>query len=134
MEYLSKKYSGTLHNPNLSMEDEEDVDNDNMEVLPMEVKSSRTLLREKYDRAKESGQVISLLGATTTRTRSSIQSTFSSISATVTAMRGTKRAEREVIIKPSSAMITYLATRMILQDSKDSKSFVIAPGEASNER
>lgn len=136
MEYLSKKFSGTLHNPNLCLDDDEedDEDDDGIEVVPLEVKSSRTLIREKYDRAKISGQVISLLAATTTQTRSSIQSTFSSISATVAAMRGTNRAEREVVIKPTSAMITYQATRMILQDNAESISFVIAPGETSNER
>jgi hypothetical protein len=131
MKYLSTRFDGTLHNPDMSLEGE-DNDNDGIEVIPMEVKSNRTLLREKYEKAKANGQVISLTKATTTR--SSIQSTFSSISATVTAMRATSRTEREVVIKSNSAMIRYEATRMVLSDLNGTKTFVIAPGETSNER
>jgi hypothetical protein len=130
MKYLSTRFDGTLHNPDMSLEGE-DNDNDGIEVIPMEVKSNRTLLREKYEKAKANGQVISL---TKVVPRSSIQSTFSSISATVTAMRATSRTEREVVIKSNSAMIRYEATRMVLSDLNGTKTFVIAPGETSNER
>lgn len=134
MEYLSHRFNGTLHNPDLSMDEVIDTHNDEeVEIVPMQVKSSRTIIREKYDKAKASGEVISLLGATTTR--SSIQSTFNSISATVTAMRGSKRTEREVSIRENSAMISYEATRMVLSsDSSGVKIFNIAPGEAPNSR
>jgi hypothetical protein len=132
MKYLSTHFEDTLHNPDLSLDGEES-DDEGIGVIPMEVKSSRTILREKYHRAKANGQVISLTAGATT-TRSSIQSTFSSISATVTAMRVKSRSEREVVIKSTSAMISYEATRMVLSDANGHKSFVIAPGEASNER
>ena len=128
LEYLSKQYHGMLHNPDLSLDDTD------LEVVPMKVKSDRTVIREKFAVAQAAGQVISLTG-TTTGTRSSIQSTFSSISATVTAMRATTRTERSVLIQASSAMISYDATRMVLtQDAHGDIVFSIAQGETSNSR
>lgn len=133
MEYLSSRYKGTFHNPDLSLDDDNLSTDEGIEVIPMKVKSSRTLIREKYEHAKNAGQIISV-GATTTRS-SSIQSTFSSISATFTGMRSEKPRERDVIIRAESAMITYEATRMILtSDADGNKSFVVAPGETANER
>lgn len=109
MEYLSKQYNGILHTPDLSLVEEEVNLEENIgtEVIPIKVKSSRTLINEKYDRARANNQVISL-GSTTTR--SSIQSTFNSISSTVSAMRS-KPTERKVTIKETSVMISYEATR-----------------------
>lgn len=128
LEYLSSQYNGMLHNPDLSLDDND------LEVVPMQVKSSRTVMREKYEAAQAANEVISITG-TTIGTRSSIRSTFSSISATVTAMRGTKRTERSVIIVPDSAMISYDATRMTLtEDSNGDIVFATAPGETSNSR
>lgn len=128
MEYLSNQYDGILHTPDLSLVEEVNLQ-DGTEVV--QVKSSRTLINEKYDRARANGQVISL-GSTTTR--SSIQSTFTSISSTVSAMRS-KRTEREVTIKKNSAMISYEATRMVLTTNSDGlKVYVVAPGESSNSR
>ncbi|KAL3778288.1 hypothetical protein ACHAWO_006856 [Cyclotella atomus] len=97
MKYLSTHFEDTLHNPDLSLDGEES-DDEGIGVIPMEVKSSRTILP------------------------------------TVTAMRAKSRSEREVVIKSTSAMISYEATRMVLSDANGHKSFVIAPGEASNER
>lgn len=130
MDYLGKHFNGTVHSPNLSLDEAED------DIKMVQVKSSRTLLREKYERAKDRGQVISL-GATTTRTRStSMQSTFSSISASVTAMR-TKagRSERIVTIRAKSPFIGYDATRMTLtKDGDGNTTFTSARGETSNAR
>lgn len=102
------------------------------DIVEMKVKSASTLIRERHERARAAGDIVSL----STTTASSIRSTFSSISATVTAMRsGTKLQERKVTIKSESVMITYEATRMVLtSDTNGVEKFTMAPGESANER
>ena len=106
------------------------------EVVEMKVKSADTLIRERRERAQAAGNVVSLTSASTNAS-TSIRSTFSSISATVTAMRSSNKRleERKVTIKTESAMISYNATRMVLTtDSNGVDKFAVAPGEASNAR
>lgn len=112
-----------------------DASDSEVEVVEMKVKSAETLIRERRNKAKAAGQIISLTSASTTNA-SSIRSTFSSISATVTSMRSsTKPQERKVAIKSESVMITYEATRMVLTtDNNGVDKFAIAPGEKANER
>jgi len=69
---------------------------------------------------------------------SSMRNTFRSISSSVTAMRGgggtsSRLSERRgVVLQQNSAMITYDATRMVLDDTNDK--FVVPPNETSNGR
>ena len=100
----------------------------------VKVKSQATVVREQHQRAKIADKVVSLTHMSTKT--SSIRSTFSSISATVTAMRSDyKLQERAVTIKRESAMISCQATRMILSsDSSGVDKLTVAPGENANER
>lgn len=171
MTYLSKRYRGQLHNPDLSLDDtiaprnvhqlavkteatirkssansnydaERKTDDYNAEtktdeVVELGAKSNSTVIAENYAKAKAAGQVISLTSATTSQTTStSIRSTFDSISDSVSVMRSsTKRKEREVTVQENSAMITYMATRMVLtKDSNGEKTFTTVPGETPNSR
>ncbi|KAL7534245.1 hypothetical protein ACHAXR_006685 [Thalassiosira sp. AJA248-18] len=138
--YLASRYNGTFHNPDLALDDSTNVlivptstatDNNGCEndILEVQVKSATIVRRERYDGARGSNEVISLTNAT------SLGSTFSSISATVTAMRsGTKLLERQVIIKKESVMISYKATRMVLVTDNGIDKCIVAPGEGANER
>jgi len=149
LKYLAEHYNGTFHNPDLALDDvavapqpcapghsTQDNDGDSEEeVLEMKVKSAATLIRERRERARAAGDILSLTNTSTNA--SSIRSTFSSISATVTAMRsGTKQLqERQVIIKSESAMISYESTRMVLiTDANGIDKFTVAIGERANER
>ena len=101
------------------------ADDDEVEVV--NVRSADTVRRER----RKASDIVSLTNGST-----SIRSTFSSISATVTALRsGTKLQERKVAIKAESVMITYEATRMQLTtDINGVDKFSLAPGEKPNER
>ena len=100
----------------------------------MRIKSSSTILREKYGAARDAGQVISLTSATTAKS-SSIRSTFDSISQSVTAMRNAKRQERAVIVQDTSPWISFDATKMVLmKDSAGNKHIGIPAGETPNSR
>jgi len=116
LKYLANRYDGTFHEPVLSMDDEDDESDDD-EVQELCVKSQTTLIRERHDRAVAAGAVISL----TTTAGSSMRSTFHSISSSVTAMRngGSSRlVERRVVLKDTSPMIKFDATRMVLDESQ----------------
>jgi len=141
--YLASRYNGTFHNPVLMLDSvvgalpqsEEIESDDSDDVQIMQVKSQATVLRERRQAARAAGEIVSLT-KTMTQT-STIRSTFSSISATVTAMRSTKTKlqERAVTIKSESAMIGYEATRMVLtSDASGVRKFTVAPGESANER
>ena len=138
LKYLARRYNGTFHNPDLTLDDDtaaqrphgRNTNNhaDDDEVQVVNVRSADTVRRERRI------DVVSLTQATNGST--SIRSTFSSISATVTALRsGTKLQERKVAIKAESVMITYEATRMHLTtDINGVDKFSLAPGEKPNER
>jgi len=101
------------------------------------VKSQETVLQEKHNKALAAGQVYSVMNTTTANDggSSSMRTTFRSISSSVTAMRGgcSRLLERQgVIIKQESLMISYDATRMIM-DKKNEK-ILVPPGETPNER
>ena len=68
MEYLGKRYDGTLHSAALIEEDDDD-DSDN-EVVEMHVKSQETLIAERCAGAKAKGNVL-FIAATTVSTKSS---------------------------------------------------------------
>ncbi|CAB9527897.1 Myosin heavy chain kinase [Seminavis robusta] len=135
LKYLANRYGGTLHEPDLSMEDhtartptrnngdisdDDDSSYEEDEIVEMKVKSQNTLIRERIDRAKSAGLVFSLTN-TTTAEGSSIRSTFESISSSVTAMRGGSRLQERqgVVLKKNSPMSSYLATRMVLTKNQD---------------
>lgn len=99
----------------------------------MKVKSQATLIRERKQRARAAGEVVALTNTSTAA--SSMRSTFSSISATVTAQRSGPLKERAVRIQQNSAMISYQATRLVLKtDGNGVDKFVIAQGESANAR
>jgi hypothetical protein len=156
MEYLAKRYEGTLHNPDLTLDEDDTItravprqalthiiaapppdsstNTDQDDVIEIKSKSSSTIIREKYENARAAGKIISLTGSTSTQS-SSIRSTFDSISDSVTAMRTARRQERAVIVQEDSAMISYEATRMVLvKDTNGNKTFSISSGEAPNGR
>ena len=149
LDYLAKRYNGTLHSPDLTLDDdvfvpqvaptwqrEADHSGTEDEVIEIKVKSEETLINEQYKRAQIAGNVVSLTSMTTSA--SSIRSTFNSISATVTALRhgpSSKLQERNVSVKSESPMISYKATRMILtSDSNGTDKFSIARNEGANGR
>lgn len=104
------------------------------DVIEMKVKSSSTIIREKYENARAAGKIISLTASTSMQS-SSIRSTFDSISDSVTAMRTARRQERPVIVQADSAMISYEATRMVLvKGASGNKTFAISSGETPNGR
>ena len=113
----------------------ESDDSSDEEIVEIVVKSQETLIRERHNRALAAGQVFSVAN-TTTSAGSSMRSTFQSISSSVTAMRGggnRKLQERQgVMLKETSPMITYRATRMVW--NADNEKFVVPSGETPNER
>ncbi|CAB9524585.1 Myosin heavy chain kinase [Seminavis robusta] len=147
LNYIANRYDGTLHEPDLSMDDDTtktpirkngdicDDDDDSYEedeIVEMNVKSQNTLIRERHNRAKSAGLVFSLTNTTTAG--SSIRSTFESISSSVTAMRGGSRLQERqgVVLKNESPLIAYQATRMVLNDSQDK--FIVPTGDTPNGR
>ena len=135
------------------------------EIVELKVKSSNTVIAENFARAKAAGQVVSLTSttckafrdftvcssnncnprclffrcfavATSQTTSTSIQSTFDSISESVSVMRASGiRKERQVTVMANSPYVSFEATRMVLmKDSNGEKSFSIPAGEISNGR
>lgn len=118
--------------------DDESYD-DGVEIIEMIEKSNETLIREKFNRAKAAGQVVSIMNTTAANTTAStsMRSTFQTISSSVTAMRGgsnTRQLEERkgVVIKETSPMISYDATLMVLNE--ETEKFVVPPNETPNSR
>lgn len=113
-------------------------DDDDDGVLEVMVKSQNTVLREKFNRAVAAGNVYTVAQTTTAaaQTTSSMRSTFQSISSTVTAMRNgcssSMLQERQVVLADNSPMISYCATRMVLD--ADHERILLAPGEQADGR
>ena len=94
------------------------------------------MIRQQSQKAKASGEIISLTNVATEA--STMRSTFSSISATVTAMRssGAKPQERAVTVRATSAMIGFSATKMVINtdDNTGVDKIMMAEREVANGR
>ena len=166
LEYLAQQFGGNFHKPNLTLDEDDsngtmqppaaaslprhcvsedgsdnmfdDADENEDEVLEMVVKSRNTLIREKFNRARAAGNIVSLTNTTTSeRSSSSMRSTFQSISSVVTAMRqgGTRRLqERRVVLVQNSPMMEFLATRMVLVLDAEREKIAVASGEQADGR
>ena len=141
---MANRYNGTFHAPDLSLENDTSKsdegnkspilpvgdDGDSLQIV--NVKSQTTILRERFNNAKASGQVISLVGTTT------MKDTFQRISSAITSLRtGSKivKVERQIVLEENekqSSLHAFNATRMVL-DSTSGKISVVN-GEKSNSR
>ena len=124
-------------------DDDDDDEEEEDEIIEMKVKSRETVIREKFNRAKASGNVHSIHDtATAAASSSSIRATFRSISSIVTSMRDHKSSdsapcrERQVVLEDGrgklSPMMKFEATWMEL-DNKH-KGFVVSAHEKINGR